>query len=83
MKPWVDKPVALMSAAAGRSGGARASYALRLAMTSFRPRLLTSELLLADARHQIDGDGRLVSERYAAQLDAIIEALKTEVARGA
>ena len=39
--PWLDKPVAIVSAAAGRAGGARAQYALRLAMNPFRPRLLT------------------------------------------
>ncbi len=80
-KPWADKPVALMSAAAGRSGGARANYALRLAMTPFRPRLLTREVLLADARNQFDVDGRLVSERYDTQVAEVVAALKAEVAR--
>jgi len=36
--PWRDKPVALMSAAAGRAGGARAQFALRLALVPFRRR---------------------------------------------
>lgn len=80
-KPWADKPVALMSAAAGRSGGARANYALRLAMTPFRPRLLTREVLLADARNQFDEAGRLVSERYDTQVAEVVAALKAEVAR--
>ncbi len=81
VKPWADKPVLLMSAAAGRSGGARASYALRLAMTSFRPRLLTREVLVAGARKEFDENGHLTSERYAAQVTESIEALKAEVAR--
>ena len=80
-KPWADKPVALMSAAAGRSGGARANYALRLAMTPFRPRLLTREVLLADGRNQFDEAGRLVSERYDTQVTEVVAALKAEVAR--
>ncbi len=81
-KPWADKPVGLMSAAAGRSGGARANYALRLAMTPFRPRLLTREVLLADARNQFGDDGRLLSERYDRQVAEMVAALKAEVARG-
>ncbi|MXQ09494.1 NADPH-dependent FMN reductase [Alphaproteobacteria bacterium GH1-50] len=82
-KPWADKPVAITAAAAGRSGGARASYALRLAMTPFNPRLLTREILLADARNQFDEDGRLISERYEAQVVTLVEALRDEVARSA
>ena len=54
--PWETKPVALMSAAAGRSGGARASYAARLALQPFRPLLLSEELLLAGARKAFDED---------------------------
>lgn len=81
-RPWADKPVALMSAAAGRSGGARANYALRLAMSSFRPRLLTQEVLVADARNQFDDSGRLASERIDAQVASLMDALKAEVARG-
>ncbi|MGI9388675.1 MAG: NADPH-dependent FMN reductase [Boseongicola sp.] len=80
-KPFRDKPVALMSAAAGRSGGARANYALRLAMTSFKPRLLTTELLLADGRNQFDDDGRLISDRYAQQLADLMTNLREEAAR--
>ena len=80
-KPWAEKPVALMSAAVGRAGGARANYALRLAMTPFRPRLLTQEILVADSRKQFDEQGLLISERYEAQLQALMDALRGEVAR--
>ncbi|MDD9921954.1 MAG: NAD(P)H-dependent oxidoreductase [Boseongicola sp.] len=76
--PWKGKPVALLSAAAGRSGGARANYALRLAMTSFRPKLLSMEVLLADARNQFDDKQQLISERYEKQIADILAALKTE-----
>ena len=82
-KPWEDKPVAIMSAAAGRSGGARGNYALRLAVTPFRPRLLTREVMLADARNQFDAEGRLASDRYRVQVDELMAALRREVARGA
>ena len=80
--PWRGKPVALVSAAAGRAGGARASYALRLAMTPFRPRLLTGpEILVADARNQLDAEGRLTGELYLKNLDALMDALRAEAAR--
>ena len=75
-KPWLDKPVAIMSAAAGRAGGARAQYALRLAMNSFQPRLLTGpEVMIAGAAKEFDADGRLISDRYRATLSALMEKL--------
>ena len=80
--PWRDKPVAIMSAAAGRAGGARANYALRLAMTPFRPRLLTGpEVLVADASNQFAEDGRLSNERYLSMLTELMEALRSEADR--
>ncbi len=76
-KPWRDKPVALMSAAAGRTGGARAQYALRLALNSFQPRLLTGpEVLVAGAAREFDEDGRLISDRYRAQLTELVAKLE-------
>ncbi len=80
-KPWLDKPVALMSAAAGRAGGARGNYALRLAMTPFRARLLSADVLVAGARDEFDENGRLKSERYDAQMADLIAALRREVER--
>ncbi|QMU58354.1 MAG: NADPH-dependent FMN reductase [Boseongicola sp.] len=80
-KPWAGKPVALMSAASGRSGGARANYALRLAMTSFRARLLSMEVLVASARNQFDEDGRLIPERIQTQVETLMDALREEAAR--
>ncbi|NNE87586.1 MAG: NAD(P)H-dependent oxidoreductase [Silicimonas sp.] len=79
--PWEAKPVALMSAAAGRSGGARGNYALRLAMTSFRPRLLSGEVLLAASSKQFDDEGGLVSEQYNDAVRNLMSALKAEVVR--
>ncbi len=77
--PWRDKPVALISAAAGRAGGARANYALRLAMTPFRPRLLTGpEVLLADGRKQFGEDGQLTSDRYIKALNELMTSLRSE-----
>ncbi|MDJ1008924.1 MAG: NAD(P)H-dependent oxidoreductase [Paracoccaceae bacterium] len=80
--PWRDKPVALLSAAAGRAGGARAQYALRLAMNPFRPRLLTGpEVLLANSRNQFDEAGRLTDERTLKALIELMEALRAAAMR--
>ena len=80
--PWADKPVAIMSAAAGRAGGARSQNALRLAMTPFSPCLLTGpEILIAGAANEFDDDGRLTNERYIASLTTLMDKLRAEVAR--
>lgn len=80
-KPWMDKPVALMSATAGRAGGARAQYALRLAMNSFQPRLMTGpEVMIASAANEFDSEGRLTSDRYKATLTQLMKKL-AEAAR--
>ena len=81
--PWQDKPVALIGAAAGREGGARANFALRLAMTPFRPRLLTGpEVQVANARNEFDSDGRLLNELNLKNLGLLMDALKAEARRG-
>lgn len=80
-KPWEEKPVALMSAAAGRAGGARGNYALRLAMTPFRARLLSGEVLLASSGSAFDENGNLESEQYDAAVRRLMASLKAEVVR--
>ena len=80
-KPWHDKPVAIMSAAAGRAGGARAQYALRLALNSFQPRLVTGpEVMIAGASKEFAEDGTLTSDRYRATLTALMEKLASMTA---
>ena len=75
--PWRDKPVATMSATAGRAGGARAQYALRLWMIPFRPWVIPGpELLVAGASKEFDDDGRLTSARYSAALDELMVQLR-------
>ena len=72
-QPWKGKPVALMSAAAGRTGGARANYALRLAMAPFRTEMVPGpEVLIAGASKEFDAEGRLTNPRY---IQAIEEAM--------
>lgn len=80
--PWADKPVAIMSAAAGRAGGARGQYALRLALTPFQPRLLTGpEVMVAGADKEFDAEGRLVSESYRKALAALMYKLAREASQ--
>ena len=75
--PWEDKPVAIMSAAAGRAGGERTQFALRLCMVPFRPRILQGpEVMVANAREQVDKDGRLTNEMNRKALTQLMEALK-------
>ncbi|NPD21749.1 NADPH-dependent FMN reductase, partial [Alterinioella nitratireducens] len=77
--PWADKPVAIMSAAAGRAGGARAQYALRLALNPFQPRLLTGpEVMVAGPDGEFDAEGRLTGALYRDALSALMAKLRAE-----
>ena len=77
--PWMGKPVAVMSAAAGRAGGERAQLILRACMVAFQPRLLQGpEMHLADCRNQFDDQDRLKSEIYEDTLRRLMEKLRAE-----
>lgn len=76
-KPWQDKPVAIVAAAAGRSGGARGAYALRLAMMPFQAQVLPGpEVLVAGAFREFDETGALTGESYQKVLDALMAKLR-------
>ncbi|WP_171101282.1 NADPH-dependent FMN reductase [Ruegeria sp. HKCCD7255] len=78
-RPWADKPVAVMSAAAGRAGGERAQMVLRSYMVPFQPRILQGpEIHLADSSNEFDDQGRLSSERYENALQTLMQKLRTE-----
>ncbi|MDK3016618.1 NADPH-dependent FMN reductase [Pseudodonghicola flavimaris] len=78
--PWADKPVAVMSSAGGRAGGERAQMVLRSFLVPFQPRLITGpELHVADCRNQFDDAGQLISDRYAATLEALMRKLRAEI----
>ncbi|WP_370816253.1 NADPH-dependent FMN reductase [Jannaschia formosa] len=80
--PWAGKPVAIMSATAGRSGGERAQWSLRLALLPFRPEIVPGpEMLLGAAKEQFDAEGRLVSDRYLKTLTDLMEALRARTPR--
>ena len=75
--PWANKPVALMSAAAGRAGGERTQNMARLCLTPFRPLLLTGpEVMVAATAQQWDDQGRLINELNAKALDELMQVLR-------
>lgn len=77
--PWADKPVAVMSAAAGRAGGERAQMILRSFMVPFQPRILQGpEIHLASSSNEFDDTGRLISERYENSLAVLMQKLRAE-----
>jgi chromate reductase len=78
--PWKDKPVAIMSAAAGRAGGERSQFSLRLAMMPFRPNLLQGpEVLIANSSNEFDESGKLTNDRYIQVLTELMAELKARV----
>jgi chromate reductase len=80
--PWADKPVVVMSAAAGRSGGERGHLMAQESLMPFSPRLLVGgEFQLAQSFSQFDEDGRLTNERAAQSLDALMGRLRKEAER--
>ena len=78
--PWAGKPVALMSAAAGRTGGETGLYSIRHAMAAFRPRIVpTPPVMIAGASEAFDADGTLTNDRYVTALTELMEALRSEI----
>lgn len=81
-KPWRGKPVAVMSAAAGRTGGGLAQFQLRADMVAFGTHMIQSPQLAVAANYQeFDDNGILTSERYLATLTELMDALKQATTR--
>ncbi|KAE9632462.1 NADPH-dependent FMN reductase [Parasedimentitalea maritima] len=81
-RPWADKPVALMSAAAGRTGGEQAQMVLRSFMVPFQPRMIAGPPVhLAGSGGQFDDAGHLTSDQYLTTLSALMQNLQTEIQR--
>jgi chromate reductase len=60
---WRDKPVAILSAAAGRAGGERSQMTMRHAMNPFRAHVLPGpEVMIAAPDREFDEAGRLKNE---------------------
>jgi chromate reductase len=80
--PWADKPVAVMSAAAGRAGGEQAQALLRSFLVPFQPRVLSGPAVhLAGSSKEFDEAGRLTSEQYEATLTKLMQKLRSELTR--
>jgi chromate reductase len=79
--PWRDKPVAIMSAAAGRAGGERAQSSLRLCLIPFRPLVLAGpEILVASSATAFAADGLLTNPVTITVLQELMDDLKATVA---
>ena len=80
---WAGKPVAILSASSGITGGVRAQYSLRHCMTTFNPRILQApEVMIDNAAEAFDKNGQLGNERTVKLLTKQMEALRAEVLRG-
>ncbi|MBU2980404.1 NAD(P)H-dependent oxidoreductase [Lentibacter algarum] len=78
--PWASKPVALMSAAAGRGGGNQAQVMLLSCMTNFAPRIVSGPLVaVAGSFEAFDDAGQLKGEMYVNNLTALMEKLRAAV----
>lgn len=78
-QPWMNKPVAVMSAAAGRAGGERAQMVLRGFMVPFRPRILQGpEIHLAGSGKAFDENGHLIGDVAVRDLTTLMGALRSE-----
>lgn len=83
-QPLNGKPVVIMSAAAGRAGGARSQYSLRHCLTPFNPFIMQlPELMVAQAGSAFDEDGNLVEARTDKALERQVAALKALVEKAA
>jgi len=81
--PWASKPVAMMSATGGRSGGERTQSTLRLALAPFQVRLVPApEVLIAASSRAFDPEGRLIDERSVKGLERLLAAFRHEITRG-
>ncbi len=80
--PLASKPVAIMSAAAGRAGGERAQYSLRHCLTPFGPRILQlPEVMIAASGSAFDEQGRLTDDMSLQILERQMAALKELIAQ--
>ncbi|MCL4676571.1 MAG: NAD(P)H-dependent oxidoreductase [Pararhodobacter sp.] len=79
--PLWGKPVAIVSATAGRAGGERTQTMLRAMLAPHRVRALGwPEVLVGNAGSEFDAEGRLANDRYAAALRALMGRLQTVAA---
>jgi chromate reductase, NAD(P)H dehydrogenase (quinone) len=79
---WAGKPVAILSAAAGRAGGERSQYSLRHCLTPLRPHVLPGpEMLIANSSEAFDESGHLKDPMAIKILTDLMQALRTAAIR--
>jgi chromate reductase len=77
---WKDKPVVVMSAAAGRSGGETAQSMVRHCLMPFGARLVAGpHVCIASANEQFDETNRLLSARYQSLVAKVMDNLRREI----
>ncbi|MEO0912386.1 MAG: NAD(P)H-dependent oxidoreductase [Pseudomonadota bacterium] len=80
--PLKDKPVALLSSAAGRGGGEVAQFALRHLLLAFGPRIAPGGMVaIAGANGAFDEAGQLKDPKSFELLTKLMDALKAEIQR--
>ena len=78
--PWKDKPVVLLAASDGRSGGERAMHSLILCMMPFRSNLVYGpEVPVAFCKEALDENGYLADERGRKLLATLMGKLRDTV----
>lgn len=78
--PWANKPVAIMSATAGRSGGERAQTNLIAALAPFQPKLILGPEVLVGANYQnFDDAGLLTNDVNLKALGDLMDRLKAAI----
>jgi chromate reductase len=79
---FAGKPVAVMSAAAGRTGGETAMFVLRQFLAPLRANVVAGPAVnVAFAGQEFDENGRLTNDRYLAGLEELTALLKA-IAQG-
>ena len=79
-RPLAGKPLAVMSAAAGRAGGEMAQALLRTMLISFQPHVIAGPAVhLAGSGSQFDEAGHLTSDQYLTSLSALMQNLRKEI----
>ena len=74
---WKGKPVAVMSAAGGRTGGETAQYMMRHCLTPFGAQLISAPMVaVANAAQEFDDDGNLTNERYLKSINGLMVELR-------
>ena len=77
---WAGKPVAILSAAAGRAGGERSQFSLHHCLTPLRPLVLSGpEVLIANSSEAFDESGQLKDPMAVKILTDLMQALRSAV----